>query len=70
MASYIRMRLTEEEGSSYPLTVENDGALIPQSALNVLFQKFYKGTDGNFGLGLYITREIVRFHRGDIWISN
>ena len=41
-ASYIRMELTGEEEGGYLLTVENDGAPIPQPTLNVLFQKFYK----------------------------
>lgn len=50
--------------------MENDGAPIPQPTLNVLFQKFYKGADGNFGLGLYIAKKIVQFHKGDIWASN
>lgn len=69
-ASYIRMELTGEEEGGYLLTVENDGAPIPQPTLNVLFQKFYKGADGNFGLGLYIAKKIVQFHKGDIWASN
>ena len=69
-ASYIRMGLTGEEEGGYLLTVENDGAPIPQPTLNVLFQKFYKGADGNFGLGLYIAKKIVQFHKGDIWASN
>ena len=68
-ASYIRMELTGEEEGGYLLTVENDGAPIPQPTLNVLFQKFYKGADGNFGLGLYIAKKIVQFHKGDIWAS-
>lgn len=68
--SYIRMELTGEEPGGYLLTVENDGDPIPQATLNVLFEKFYKGTDGSFGLGLYIAKKIVQFHRGDIWAVN
>ncbi|MFQ7451978.1 MAG: ATP-binding protein [Flavonifractor plautii] len=63
-ASYIRMELTGEEEGGYLLTVENDGAPIPQPTLNVLFQKFYKGADGNFGLGLYIAKRLCSFTRG------
>ena len=35
-----------------------------------LFEKFFKGSDGNFGLGLYIAKKIVTFHRGEIWAEN
>lgn len=60
----------QEEGEFCHLIFENDGAPIPPQILNVLFEKFYKGSSGNFGLGLYIARKIVQFHGGEIWADN
>ena len=68
-ASYIRMELTGEEEGGYLLTVENDGAPIPQPTLNVLFQKFYKGADGNFGLGLYIAKDCAVSQGGHLGLQ-
>lgn len=67
--SYIRISC-EDEGDAFQLIFENDGAPIPPQVMKVLFEKFFKGSDGNFGLGLYIARKIVLFHKGDIWASN
>lgn len=68
-ASYIHIWY-KDEGDACQLIFENDGQPIPQATMNVLFEKFYKGADGNFGLGLYIARKIVLFHGGDIWADN
>lgn len=38
--------------------------------MEMLFDKFYKGPKGSFGLGLYIARKIAIFHGGDIWAEN
>lgn len=59
-----------EEGPYCHLCFENDGAPIPQQVLDRLFEKFYKGASGNFGLGLYIARKIAQFHNGEIWADN
>ena len=67
--SYIHIGVRDEK-DGYLLTVENDGSQIPPAVMNTLFDKFYRGKGGNFGLGLYIARKIVLFHGGDIWAAN
>lgn len=54
------------------LSVENDGAHIPGSELNRIFDSYYQGkthTKGA-GLGLAITRHIVKLHDGEIIARN
>lgn len=68
-ATYVRLEAREEEGGCL-LTVENDGSPIDPAEMNALFEKFHRGRDGNFGLGLYIARKIVHFHGGDIQAAN
>jgi signal transduction histidine kinase len=58
-------------GADLLLAVHNEGIAIAPSLLPVLFEPFRRG-DGlasrprGLGLGLYITREIVRAHQGTI----
>lgn len=59
-----------EDTSSYTVIFENDGDPIPAQTMDILFDKFYKGPMGSFGLGLYIARKIAIFHGGDIWAQN
>jgi len=54
----------------------DQGIGIPAEALPNLFQKFYQinGSDtrirGGLGLGLYITKQIVEAHGGQIWVES
>ena len=63
------------------VTVADTGQGIPAADLPHLFERFYRanpgesGWSGNanakgYGLGLAITREIVRAHGGDIWVTS
>ncbi len=65
---FIRDR---EEGVE--VTVENEGETIPRDQLPRLFDRFYRGDPARsrdaaagVGLGLAITRALVRAHRGEI----
>jgi len=58
------------------LSVRNDGQGIPPDKMAALFRKFsrldspaYAGKRGS-GLGLYICREIVQKHGGEIWAES
>ncbi len=56
------------------VTVTDTGQGIPQADLPHLFERFYRAQNGSngkgYGLGLAITREIVRAHGGDIWATS
>ena len=52
-------------------SVTDFGAGIPADKLSYIFNKFYRGektgkTEG-MGLGLYLSREIIRAHHGNVW---
>lgn len=51
------------------ITISNDGPEIKSDEKNHLFDRFYKGSDGNHGIGLAMTKEIVTYHGGQIDVS-
>jgi two-component system sensor histidine kinase CssS len=52
------------------ILLENDGPPIEEDSLNQLFTHFYKGKNGKFGLGLFITKKIIQFHNGEVCAEN
>ncbi|EGF91040.1 histidine kinase-, DNA gyrase B-, and HSP90-like ATPase family protein [Asticcacaulis biprosthecium C19] len=60
------------------LTVLNQGPIIPEAQMASLFHSFTRGAEpgaqrnggSNLGLGLFITREIVKSHDGKIEVSS
>lgn len=71
----VRVHLFDEKGKIC-LTVENDGAPIPEANLETVFERFYteRPVAEKFGLhsglGLSISRQIVRAHQGSIAATN
>ena len=63
----------EDRASHYRLNVYNSGVPIKEGDRDRLFTKFGRigaesgGIPGSIGLGLYLVREILRKHGGDIW---
>ncbi len=58
------------------ISVKDTGVGIPAEEINKLFSKFYRGsnvmkfnTTGS-GLGLYITKNIIQRHGGEIWAES
>jgi signal transduction histidine kinase len=58
------------------LAVHNTGSVIPSEALSRVFERFYQvnpasaRVDGNSGLGLAITKEIVELHGGGVSVES
>ena len=58
------------------VSVQDEGVGIPREKQARLFQRFYRAhTDtphdyGGLGVGLYIAREIVRRHGGQMWFTS
>jgi signal transduction histidine kinase len=56
------------------IAVQNEGAGIPEEELENIFQPFYRmeenRTTGGFGLGLSLTKRILKIHKGSIRVSS
>lgn len=57
-------------------SIRDRGIGIPTDELNQVFERFHRGRQvsssnyGGLGLGLYITRQIVERHGGQIWVES
>lgn len=60
-------RISEDE---IELSISDDGPGIATNSLPNIFDRFYKGTKGNFGLGLAISKNIIEKHDGKITAEN
>lgn len=69
----IRVRAVDEAGK-FVLSVANSGAPIPEKALKLLFQPFFRASVAEnkqgLGLGLYIASEIARAHGGSLSVAS
>ena len=52
------------------ICVADDGAGIDAETLPHIFERFYKGADGNHGIGLSIVKSIVEQHGGSVKAEN
>ena len=59
-----------EENKLLKLTVWDDGPGFDTDELQNIFERFYKGKKGNFGLGLAISKSIIQKHNGMITAQN
>ena len=69
--------LTAEKKNSHILiNIKDTGIGVSQDELKKIFNKFYQAYTGDdrknegTGLGLYICKEIVKKHRGEIWVES
>jgi PAS domain S-box-containing protein len=71
----VVLRAREAEGRVY-IEVTDRGPGIPSEDLSRIFAKFGRGRDGQgrhlpgFGLGLYLSRRIVRLHGGKLMVES
>ena len=66
-----RIRISaRQNGGSVLLNIGNTGVPIPEAAQDHVFERFHRGAMGEnvpgYGLGLNLTRELARLHRGDV----
>ena len=52
------------------ICLSNDGNPISAKDQAHLFERFYKGEGGHFGIGLAITKEIIDRHHGKIQVDS
>lgn len=63
----------EDHGTYYRLNVYNSGPRVPTELQDRLFTRFFRGEAGEaglqdgVGLGLYLTKEVIHRHGGEIW---
>ncbi len=71
----VEVRVWSHDGKA-GLTVKDSGPGIPEGARSRIFDRFYRvdasraRASGGSGLGLSISREIVRAHSGRIWVES
>lgn len=63
--SKVGIKVSEND-DSITFLIYDDGNGISESDLPHIFERFYKGKNGNFGIGLAITKEIIDRHNGEI----
>jgi len=68
-ATTVTVRLVSD-ADWHRILVEDDGQGISEEDLPHLFERFYKGRNGHFGLGLSIVRQVVERHGGRIIARN
>ena len=52
------------------IDLSNDGEAIDPDDVGHIFERFYKGKNGNFGIGLAMTKEIIERHGGRISVQS
>jgi len=52
------------------VTISDDGPGFESDELPNIFDRFFKGRKGNFGLGLAISKNIIEKHKGKVTAEN
>lgn len=68
--SIVEIHIMRIEASRINLTICDDGPGFDINDLPHIFDRFYKGKKGNFGLGLAISKNIIERHNGKITAEN
>ena len=67
--SEITISCRSNEGK-VEISVKDDGIGIEAEAMPHIFERFYKGKDGNYGIGLSIVKSIIEQHNGVVYAVN
>jgi two-component system, NtrC family, sensor histidine kinase KinB len=65
----ITLRLSKPDAIHVRVTVEDQGPGVPEASQGRIFERFYRAPGQKHqgaGLGLFISREIMRAHEGRI----
>jgi signal transduction histidine kinase len=60
----------EKTAETISLKISDDGDGIPETDIPFIFDRFYKGKNGNFGLGLAIAKSAAELLNGKITAYN
>lgn len=60
----------KEENDKIVLKISDDGDGISKEDVPHIFERFYTGKNGNTGIGLALTKEIIKLYGGDIRTYN
>jgi signal transduction histidine kinase len=52
------------------ISIENDGNPISDEDLPYIFDRFFKGKEGNYGIGLSIVKTIVEEYKGTLSVQH
>jgi signal transduction histidine kinase len=72
----VKACMTEADAESVYISVTDTGRGIDDEAKKLIFERLYQDPNARdssrsgLGLGLFISREIVRLHGGKIWVSS
>jgi signal transduction histidine kinase len=66
----ISINLRVIDNNKVELLISDDGDGFDKNDIQNVFERFYKGKKGNYGLGLAITKNIIIKHKGEISASN
>lgn len=51
------------------VSISNDGTELAEEDMSHMFERFYKGSNGQTGIGLALSQEYVRLHHGELSVS-
>lgn len=62
--------VTANDGRFFRIEIYDDGKGFEESEINKVFERFYKGKNGDTGLGMAITKVIIEKHGGKVEADN
>ena len=69
--AHSQLRLTcRTDRRQVTIRIQDDGDGIAEADLPHIFDRFYMGKSGKFGIGLALTKEIIHLHKGTIRAYN
>jgi two-component system sensor kinase FixL len=66
----LNVRTSKKNGHFAKVSIRDRGPGIEKNNANRLFEPFYTTKTGGMGMGLAISKDIVKSHKGEIWAEN